>query len=302
MGNGYIPLPNSPGADVVGKIHRINKQVEQKLGFNVGDRVIALTKYGGNARYLGLDADQLVKVPEHVDPAEAACLAETYLTAFQTLHYGQSYGQRYRKGSLKGKSVLILGPMTTTMGRAISELSTVAAVDNVYATSKPKHFQRLTSLGILPLSHDPLQWFERLQGRIDLVISFDEEITPLIQKILNSTGEILVVTQTGFDPDREQAQLNKKSKLVCQRHDGLIENRLHAYNVHNQWDENLVKCKKDLEHLIELLNATHVVPHILDRIPLSKVARAHEVMEVKNIPGFIVCEPWLVSKSRAVLL
>lgn len=302
MGNGYIPLPNSPGADMVGKIYRIDKQSEQKLGLNVGDRVMSLTKYGGNARYLGIDADQLVKVPENIDPAEAACLAETYLTAFQCLHLGQSPGQRYRRGSLKAKSVLILGPMTSTMGRAVSQLSTLAAVDNVYATSKPRHYQRLTSIGILPLSNDPLEWFERLQGRIDLIISFDEEVSPLIQKILSSTGVAIIVTQTGFDPDKEQAQLDRKSKLVCARHDGHPTSRLRAYNAHNEWDENLHRCKKDLEHLVELLEATWIVPHILDRIPLSKVARAHEIIEVKNVPGFIVCEPWLVSKSRAVLL
>jgi len=302
MGSGYIPLPSSPGVDVVGKVYRINKASEQKYGLSKGDRIMALTKYGGNARYLAIDADQLVRLPESVDPAEAACLAETYLTAFQCLHYGQSQGQRYRKQSLKGKSILILGQMTTTMGSAISQLSTVAAADNVYATAKPKHYQRLTSVGILPLSSDPLQWFERLQGRIDVIISFDEEVTPLIRKLISNNGEILIVTQTGFDPEKERAQFDKKTKLVCTRNDGHDATRVHAYNVHNEWEENLSKCKKDLEHLIELLQAAHVVPHILDRIPLSKVSRAQEIMEVKSVPGFIVCEPWLVSKSRAVLL
>lgn len=305
MGNGYIPLPNSPGADMVGKIYRIDKQSEKKYGLTVGDRVITLTKYGGNARYLGIDADQLVKVSsDTIDPAEAACLAETYLTAFQCLHYNQSPGQRYRKGSQKGKSVLVLGPMSPTIGRAIAQLSTIAAFENVYATSKPRHYQRLTSIGILPLPNDPLEWFERLQGRIDVVISFDEEVTPLVQKVLTNTGEILIVTQTGFDPDKEQAQFDSKrpAKLVCKRKEAHSKSRLHAYNVHNEWDESLAKSKKDLEYLVELLEATWVMPHILDRIPLSKVARAHEIIEVKNVPGFIVCEPWLISKSRAVLL
>jgi len=253
---------------------------------------------------LGIDADQLVKVPDNIDPAEAACLAETYLTAFQCLHYNQHPSVRYRKGSLKGKSVLLLGSLSPTMGRAISELTTDAEVDNVYATSKPRHYQKLTSIGILPLATDPLEWFERLEGRIDVVISFEEEVTPLIQKVLASAGEILMVTQTGFDPDKEKTQFdrNQPSRLVCQRKETQAKSQLHAYNVHNEWDENLQRSKKDLEHLIQLLEASWVTPHILDRIPLSKVARAHEIVEVKNVPGFIICEPWLISKSRAVLL
>jgi NADPH:quinone reductase-like Zn-dependent oxidoreductase len=262
-----------------------------------------LTQYGGNARYLAVNASQFVKVPESVDPAEAACLAETYLTAFQALHYGQSNGLRYKKSALKGKQLLIVGTISSNMGRALSQLSSSASVDNVYATSKEKHYQRLTSLAILPLSLDPIHWFERLKGKIDLVISFNEEITPLHFKTLTHSGEIIRISENGSVATMELEPFRRSpTKLSCGKKPWQNKGRANGYSVYKEWDYNLDRCKRDLEHLIHLLDERWVVPEVLDRIPLNKVPRAQELIESKNIPGFIVCEPWIVSKSRALLL
>jgi hypothetical protein len=35
---------------------------------------------------------------------------------------------------------------------------------------------------------------------------------------------------------------------------------------------------------------------------LNKVAKAQELLELKRLPGFLVCEPWMMSKKRAVYL
>jgi NADPH:quinone reductase-like Zn-dependent oxidoreductase len=288
---------------VVGKVYSISAKASKTYGIDVGQRVIALTQYGGNARYLAVNAGQFVKVPESVDPAEAACLAETYLSAFQVLHFGQTSGSRYKKTSLKGKQLLILGTISSNMGRALSQLSSAASVDNLYATSKEKHYQRLTSLAILPLSLDPIHWFERLKGKIDLIISFDEEVTPLHFKVLRASGEVIRVSVNGSDPTLELDPIRRSpGKLACGRHPWQMKCKINGYNIYNEWDTNLDQCKKDLEHLIHLLDERWVVPEVLDRIPLNKVPRAQELIESKNIPGFIVCEPWIISKSRAVLL
>jgi NADPH:quinone reductase-like Zn-dependent oxidoreductase len=288
---------------VVGRVYSIGAQASKKYSIDVGQRVMALTQYGGNARYLAVNVSQFVKVPDTVDPAEAACLTETYLTAFQALHYGQSNGVRYKKTALKGKQLLIVGTISSNMGRALSQLGSAASVGNLYATSKEKHYQRLTSLAILPLSQDPIHWFDRLKGKIDLIISFDEEITPLHFKVLTPTGEIIRISENGSDTTVELDPIRSSAaKLACRKHSWQNKSRVNGYSVFNEWDSNLDRGKKDLEHLIHLLNERWVVPEVLDRIPLNKVPRAQELIESKNIPGYIVCEPWIISKSRAVLL
>jgi len=294
-------LPNTPGVDIVGKLYRIDKDSSKRYKVSTGDRVISLTKWGGNTRYLTVNPSQLVKIPEQIDPSEAVCLAETYMSAFQVLHFGQSPGSRYRPGALKGKSFLIIGAMTSNMGRAISQLATAATAQNVYATAKSKHFELLSDLGILPLSQDPLEWWEKLQGKIDLVISLDQEITSLYHKLLKDSGNIVKITKQGMNlqPDIVQRPV---SKAICSRHKSHEKSKTHTYDIFKEWDTNLDRCKKDLTHLVHLLKQRVVAPFILDRIPLSKVARAQEVVESSRDSGFLICEPWLVSKSRAVRL
>jgi NADPH2:quinone reductase len=301
-GKRQVSLPNTPGVDIVGKLYRINKESAQLTGLKKGDRVLSLTKWGGNSRYLSVDPENLVKVPESVDPAEAACLVETYLTAFQLLHYSQSPGSRYRKNSLKGKVFLLLGAITPNMGRAIAQLATFAGTDVIYATSKPKHFQQLKSLGFVPLSRDPVEWWEKLKGKVDLIISLGESVTPLAYKLIKASGEIVIATNSEVDLAPDVELIRQPSKLICTRSEAQRKSRTNLYDVYAEWDKDLAKCKKDLVHLVKLLEMRTIVPHVLDRIPLGKVARAQEIVESKRLSGFLVCEPWLLTKARALLL
>ena len=76
-----------------------------------------------------------------------------------------------------------------------------------------------------------------------------------------------------------------------------------SYDVYSQWDKDLETCKKDLVHLLDLLGKKKIKPTVLDRIPLNKVPKAHRIIESKKgLSGFIICEPWLQTKNRALYL
>src|SRR6185312_6842178 len=59
------------GYDVVGEIDQLGDGVS---GFQLGERVADMTVIGSNAAYRTLRAEDLVRVPAGVDPAEAAAL------------------------------------------------------------------------------------------------------------------------------------------------------------------------------------------------------------------------------------
>src|SRR5512147_1616217 len=61
-------IPFTPGYAIIGIVAEIGADVTH---VNVGDRVAALTVYGGYAEYLYWDAQQLIPVPASLDPAEA---------------------------------------------------------------------------------------------------------------------------------------------------------------------------------------------------------------------------------------
>ena len=71
------------GYDVVGVIDQIGPGVS---AFRVGDRVADMTVVGSNAAYRTLRASDLTRVPADADPAEAATLILSWMTAYQLLH------------------------------------------------------------------------------------------------------------------------------------------------------------------------------------------------------------------------
>ena len=79
----------TPGVDVVGKVVGIAQSTSSSFSLYPGPSVVSLIKAGGNSRYISLYPESLVKVPEGLDPAQVVCLCDTYLSAFQSLHYGQ---------------------------------------------------------------------------------------------------------------------------------------------------------------------------------------------------------------------
>jgi len=300
-----VELPNIPGVDVVGKIYRIDRNSSKATGLKKGDRVISLISQGGNSRFVTVDPTSLVRVPEKVDPAEAACLAETYLTAFQTLHYNQSFLTRYRKNAFQGRSILIIGGMSANMSRAMSQLAQVAGCKAIFATARKKDFKQFSELGILPLTTDPLSWWEQLAGSIDILVSLDEEIVPLHYKLLKFDGTV-VVSSSEFHEDLmmyEDTREPLKHQFTClaSRSQAASKTTSH-YDLYEEWKKNPSKAKKDLGHLVDLLEERKVVPVVLDRVPLSEVAKIQEILEKRRLKGHYVCEPWLVSKSRAVSL
>lgn len=309
-GPDMAPLANTPGVDVVGKVFQVKPRVGVQFGLKPSEAVLSLTKWGGNSRYMAIDPAKLVKIPDGIDPAEAACLPETYLTAFQVLHFGQFGQSRYEKSSLRGKSILIVGSMANNLGKAIIELALNAGVANIYATAKKKHWKTLISYGIMPLSQEPTDWITRVEETIDLVLASNgglrEDITPIhYQALRPKTGRLIVCGHRVVGNDVPIGDWDKTpTTLVCskQKESTKMMNQSHLYDVYEQWDRRLDLCKQDLEHLLELLSQGAIKPKILDRIPLNKVARAHELLETKRLSGFLICEPWMRSKTRAVYL
>ncbi len=73
------PLPSIIGYDVVGKIEKLGEGV---LGYTVGQRVSALTRFGGYAQKAVTDARAIIPISDSVPLAEAAALATQYCTAW----------------------------------------------------------------------------------------------------------------------------------------------------------------------------------------------------------------------------
>ena len=75
--------PFTPGYEFVETVDKLGAGVE---GFELGERVGAISVYGSHADYLCVPAWWLVPVPDGLDTAEAAIVVFNYVTAYQMMH------------------------------------------------------------------------------------------------------------------------------------------------------------------------------------------------------------------------
>ena len=78
----YVGWPITPGFEVAGSIESLGSAV---TGFSVGDRVVAVTRFGGYTSHLCLSASQVFALPESLSTQTAAALPTVFLTAWYAL-------------------------------------------------------------------------------------------------------------------------------------------------------------------------------------------------------------------------
>ncbi|MGW4947540.1 quinone oxidoreductase family protein [Actinoplanes sp. NPDC004185] len=78
-GDPGIRLPAIPGTDVVGVVEQVGRGAG---GFTAGDRVVALTRYGGCAEYAVVPAQTAARLPDGVPDSQAAGVPTAGLTAW----------------------------------------------------------------------------------------------------------------------------------------------------------------------------------------------------------------------------
>ena len=125
---GYYPyapkIPFVPGYEVVGVVDAIGPGGR---GFSKGDRVAALTVTGGYSECMLVNQDDLVRVPEGVEDAEAAAVILNYVTAYQMLH---------RAAAVRpGERVLYTGA-SGGVGTALLQLGRVIGLEMYGTTSR----------------------------------------------------------------------------------------------------------------------------------------------------------------------
>lgn len=258
---------------------------------------MSLVKWGGNSRYLQIDPARAVKVPETIDPASAVCLTETYLSAYQILFHGVLGKRRQKKGSLRGRTYMLFGQVDPKFASAISEVAKYAGVKTIYASANRKRFKQLQSHGIVPFDQENTDFMKAMKGKIDRIVSFEQEYSQLQFDLLGKDGDIILACCGGLKMNEVRGQ-----NMFCSKATSQQRGKTYAYDVFKEWEERIDKCKNDLIFLVDLLGKDIISPRVLARISLHQVAKAHEMLEKKRLPGFLVCEPWLVAKSRAIRL
>lgn len=117
------PRPFAPGGEVAGVVDAMGEGV---TGFAPGDRVLAMTGFGGFATHVVVDARRAMPIPDAMPYEEAACFVFTYGTSHHAL--------KDRANLQAGESVLILGA-AGGVGVAAIELAKASGAKVIAAVS-----------------------------------------------------------------------------------------------------------------------------------------------------------------------
>ena len=187
----YPPPPGDSeilGLEVSGTIAETGPGVED---WKVGDRVISLVGGGGYAEYAVAYASHLMRIPDSVSFEEAACICESYITAFLNIFMIGAFQD--------GQTAILHGGGGGVNTAAIQLCKALTPNSNLIVTAQPSKMDRVSELGA------------------DLVINYLEnpDFTEIVKEFTAKKGVDLILDHVGakyLSPNMKS--LGYKGKLV----------------------------------------------------------------------------------------
>lgn len=280
--------PFTPGYELVGIVDELGPGCSR---VRVGDRIGALTVWGANAERVCVPEAYAVDVPEDLDPAEVVSLVFPYMTAYQLLH---------RTAQAKpGESVLVHGA-AGRVGAAILELGALARL-RLYGTASGRDRAAVERLGAVAIDYQNEDFLARVRGLTGdgVDIALDGIGGPLSLRsfrALRPGGRLVVF---GRYATIAQGRKNWPGVIAWYAATGsvalwgwlsprrkVLSYRIQKLRIHHQdW------FRADFFALLELLRRGEIHPVVAERLPLSDVRRAHELLGTTASKGKIVLVP-----------
>jgi NADPH:quinone reductase-like Zn-dependent oxidoreductase len=283
------PFPFVPGYDLVGEVERLGSATNG--GIAVGQRVAALTKTGGWADRVVLDAAALVPVPAGVDAAAAETVVVNGVTAWRML---------YRSARVKaGQTIVVLGA-SGGVGSTLVQLARHAGI-RVIGTAGPDALDRVRELGAIPVDYRNEDVPARVRDLAPdgVAAVFDHVGGPGIVDSwrMLAPGGTLVSYGTASTRDVPGNPRVPVLKLFARL---MLWNALpngRRATFFNLWagarkrDRYRAELRQDLGEVLRLLHDGAITPQIARRFPLRDAGEALRYAEQGGIVGKVVLEP-----------
>jgi NADPH:quinone reductase-like Zn-dependent oxidoreductase len=273
-------LPLVMGYDVIGEIDQVGAGVS---GFAVGERVADMTVVGSNAAYRTLRAKDLTKVPEGVDPAEAATLILSWATAYQMLH---------RSAHVKSGQRILVHGAGGAVGQALLSLARLAGVE-ARGGAHGKYAALIRELGATPIDYDREDFTRVLPGGFDVVFDGIGEDGYRRSFAALKPGGLLIAIGYSAGAEAGQGMVRTLANIARLYLWGLMPRgkRTRFYSINAMRARHPDWFKQDLAHLFELLKEGRIRPKVAERISFEEVPDAHRRLEAGGLEGKIVLCP-----------
>jgi NADPH:quinone reductase-like Zn-dependent oxidoreductase len=172
----YPDAPKPPcvvGYEVAGEVAAVGPSC---AGFKAGDKVIALTRFGGYASHVSVRQEQGFPLPGGLDFAQGAALPVTYLTAYQLV---------VAMGRLRAGETVLVHSAAGGVGLSAINLATIIGAKVIGVASAAKHD------------------FLRQRGVLGLIDSRATDLVDRVRQLTNGRGVDLALDARGGRSWRE---------------------------------------------------------------------------------------------------
>ena len=270
------------GYDVVGEIDEVGAGVRR---FRIGERVADMTVVGSNCGWRTLRADRVARVPAGVDPAEAATLNLSWMTAWQLLHRSARVQ--------RGQRVLVHGA-AGAVGQALLVLGGLAGVE-MWGTARAEHAGLVRELGGVPIDYLREDFTRVLPGGFDVIFDGVGENGYRRSLAALRPGGLLVAIGYSAGAEAKRGMLAILAPIVRLYVQRWRPGRKRArfYSINAMRARRPCWFVEDLERLFAMLAAGEIHPRVAERIGFDGVADAHRRIEAGGLDGKIVLCPRL---------
>ncbi len=277
---GNYPPPSGEsdvlGLEIAGTVTELGKDVTD---WHLGDRVVALVGGGGYAQFATAYAVHLIRIPESVSFQEAACICETYITAYLNL---------FRIAGLRnGQSVLLHGGGGGVNTAAAHLCHALVPEATVIVTASSAKVEPVRALGVDSVidyqKQDFAEEVKRItQGRgVDVILDhIGAAYLTSNMKALAMEGTLVIIGVMSGG----RAELNLAAMMVkCQRVVGSVLRR-------RSISEKAEIIADFTRVVMPFMASREIIPKIHQVLPLEEAAAAHRIMEASAHFGKIVLQ------------
>ena len=282
------PFPFVPGYDLVGTVLSTGSGVDPAMR---GRRVAALTKIGGWASHVVIDAAKLVGVPDGISAVDAETVVVNGITAWQMLH---------RKARVRAGQTILVHGANGGVGSTLVQLARAAGVD-VIGTASARHHDTLRALGVTPIDYRtenvPARVRELAPGGVDAVFDHVGGRGVIDSWHLLAKGGTLIAYGTASTKeDTGSKQLPVLKILARVLAWNALPNGRSAY-FYNIWaglrrkDAFYDRLRADLTEVFAVMRSGRLTAQVAGVLPLARVADALRLAESGTVAGKVVLTP-----------
>ncbi|SKB26335.1 quinone oxidoreductase family protein [Maribacter arcticus] len=279
-------LPAILGYDVVGKIEAIGAQVNH---VKLGDRVIALTKFGGYAEFALADNEVVYKIPTSFSAGVAVALATQYSTAYFLSH---------NMANLQENDTVLIHAAAGGVGTALVQMALYKKCIVFGTCGSQEKVAYLKKNGVqYPINYRKNDFEEvvrKLIKKKGLDAVFDPVGGKSVKKDFRLLGAGGRVFSFGVSSMNQTKTIFGKLRVLWQfglyhplqfltASKGMI-----GINMLKVAEENPEKISKVMQEVIRLTEESILTPHVGGEYQVEQLAEAHALLESRKSMGKIV--------------